>query len=131
MSTHDHVARDALRYNLVFRRAKLRLSQSTLAERAVISRTLVSDIEQGHANITLDVLERLAAALESTASKLIAPIRRGSSDADIARRRGDGPDAFVDGRDFLAALDEVNGSPAGAKPAKTYSKRGRKPAVPA
>ena len=131
MTAKTRRPRDALKFNLVFRRAQLRLSQSALADHAKVSRPLVSDIEQGRANVTLDVIERLATALETTASKLIAPIRRGSSDADVARRRKDGPEAFVDGRDFLAALDEVNGSSTATKPAKTYSKRGRKPAVPA
>ncbi len=110
MTATVRVARDALRFNLVFRRAKLRLSQAALAEKAAISRPLVSDIEHGRANITLDILERLADALETTAPKLLTSSRRENSDANIAARRLDPPDAFVDGRDFLAALAENNES---------------------
>jgi transcriptional regulator with XRE-family HTH domain len=119
----DRVARDALRLNLVFRRAKLRLSQTALAERAGISRPVVSDIEQGRANVTLDVLERIAIALETTAAQLLTPVQRGASDEDIERRLKDGPEEFVDAWDLLAAIDEVDG-PAG-KPTR-YSNRGRK-----
>lgn len=125
MIDSNSVARNALRYNLVFRRAKLRLSQSALSERAAVSRPLVSDIEHGRANVTLDVIERLAVALETSVPDLLTPVRAGASDDDLERRSGEGLEAYVGARDFLAALD---GEPAAEEPVR-YSKRGRKPAV--
>ena len=116
-------ARDLLRLNLVFRRAQLRLSQAALAERAGVSRPVISEIENGRANVSLDVLERIAAALEATVATLFTPAQPGASDADIERRAADDPEAFVDAYAFLAALDE--GAPAEAR----YSNRGRKSTV--
>jgi len=128
-SSDRAAARDALRSNVLFGRARLRLSQANLAERAGISRPVVSEIEQGKGNVTLDVLERIAAALETTAARLLTPVQRGASDEHIARRRKDGPEAFVDARDFIATIDESDD--AAGKPAARYSKRGRKAAVSA
>lgn len=119
-------ARDTLRYNLVFWRAKRQLSQALVAERAEVSRPLISEIEQGRANVTLDVLERVAGALDVSVSQLLEPVRAATTDADIERRAGDGDDAFVDSEDFLATIDD---RAPGASDAARYSKRGRKPAV--
>ncbi len=122
----SHAARDALGFNLVFHRAKLRLSQTALAKRAGISRPLVSEIEHGRANVTIEVIERLAVALGVNVPDLFTLAQSGASDADIARRSADGPEAFVDAAQFLAAID--------TKPAnriERFSKRGRKVTVPA
>ena len=52
-------------------RLKLGLSQDSLAEKASISRNYVSIIERGEAqNVSLGVLQKLAAALGSTPSQL-------------------------------------------------------------
>ena len=129
MVTSGRVARDALRIHVLFLRAKLRLPQTTLAKRAGISRALLSSIEQGTANVTLDVLSRLADALDTSAARLLEPVNAGASDADVARRLNDGPEAFVDADDFLTALDD---STAAAGEPKRYSRAGRrKAAVPA
>ena len=128
MSASSRVARDVLRFHVLFLRAKLRVSQANLAKRAGISRALLSSIEQGTANVTLDVLARLASALESSAAKLLEPVDRGASDADVVRRLKDGPEAFVDADAFLASLDE---STAAGEPER-YSRAGRRrKAVPA
>jgi transcriptional regulator with XRE-family HTH domain len=117
------LARDALRLNVVFLRAQKRLSQIALAKRAGISRTIISAVENGEGNITLDVLEKIASAFETGVADLLTEqVKPGASDDDIARRAQDGPEAYVDADDFLAALDERAGR---------YSKRGRrKAAVP-
>lgn len=125
-TTQEGVARDALRFNVLFRRSQLRLSQTALAERAGVSRPVVSDLECGRANATLDVLGRIATALGTSVGYLVTPVQPGDSDADLERRAADGEDAYVDAGDFLTALDEQTaGQP------QRYSNRGRKAAVPA
>ena len=120
----NSLVRDALRSNILFLRAQKRFSQIALAERAGVSRTIVSAVENGEGNVTLDVLERIAGALETSVADLFTEhVQAGVSEGDIARRAEDGSEAFVDADAFLAALDER---------AKRYSKRGRrKAAVPA
>jgi transcriptional regulator with XRE-family HTH domain len=54
-------------------RERLRMPQDELAHRADIHVTYLSGVENGHRNITLDVLERLAGAL-------------GLSEADLVQR---------------------------------------------
>jgi transcriptional regulator with XRE-family HTH domain len=122
--THFHsLAREALRSNVLFRRAQKRLSQATLAERAGISRTILSAVENGEGNVTLESIEKIAGTLETSVADLFAqPVSLGASDADLARRADDGPEAYVDADDFLAALDDRAGR---------YSKRGRRKAVSA
>lgn len=129
MNTPTSLARDALRLHVLFLRARHRMSQSTLAARAGVSRAVVSRIEQGDTNVTLAVLDRIAAALATESWRLVAPIDTGSSDADVERRLADGPEVFVDAADLLAAIDES----ASADKAARYSKRGRpkRTAVPA
>ena len=52
-------------------RGEMELSQEAFADNAGIHRTYVSDIERGVRNPTVTVLERLAKALDVTASDLI------------------------------------------------------------
>ena len=130
MPDHSYVARDALRFNLLFQRAKWGLSQKALAQQVSISRPLVSDLEHGRANVTLDILERLAAVLEVSVPDLLTPVHAGTSEADLERRSKDGPDAFVDARDFLVAVDDDLAAKTTGSAAR-FSRRGRKAAVPA
>ena len=51
-------------------RLKLNLSQETLAEKADIHRTYVSDIELGKVDISITVAYRLAAAINLSFSRL-------------------------------------------------------------
>ncbi len=54
------------------KRKDLELSQEVLAERAGISRNYLSIIERGDANnISMDVLNRIAAALETTSTEIL------------------------------------------------------------
>lgn len=64
-----------LRQKLTHLRADLGLSQIELAQRAGVSRPIVSALEQGRGNPSLAVLERLAEALDCTLIELIAPAR--------------------------------------------------------
>jgi transcriptional regulator with XRE-family HTH domain len=47
-------------------RSNLGISQETLAERADLHRTYISDVERGSRNISLLNIERLARALETS-----------------------------------------------------------------
>jgi transcriptional regulator with XRE-family HTH domain len=115
--------RDALRVNVLFYRAKLALSQAALAERAGISRALLSSIERGTANTGIDIVEKIGKVFGKDAAFLIAPINTGGTDDDIVRRLKDGPEDFVDAEALFAVLEEAD------EPVR-YSKRGRKP-IPA
>ncbi|MGY3133420.1 transcriptional regulator with XRE-family HTH domain [Bradyrhizobium sp. USDA 4501] len=52
-------------------RLSLRMTQAELAERAESRRALISDIERGEANPTLDSVLRIAMALSVEASELL------------------------------------------------------------
>lgn len=66
-------ARDAVAINLRRHRLRRGLSLRELAEASGSSKGLLSQIERGVANPTLDVLGRLATALDLTVSDLIRP----------------------------------------------------------
>ncbi len=55
-------------------RARLGISQEELGFRAGVHRTYISQIERGIKSPTLSVILKLAAALGSSASKLIAAV---------------------------------------------------------
>jgi transcriptional regulator with XRE-family HTH domain len=57
------------------------LSQEELADRVGLHRTYVSLVERARRNLTVDALDRLAAGLSMSASKLV-------SEAERARARG-------------------------------------------
>lgn len=54
------------------RREQLEISQEELADRAAMDRTYVSGIERGVRNPTLKIVARLAKALKTRPSKLMA-----------------------------------------------------------
>jgi transcriptional regulator with XRE-family HTH domain len=54
------------------RRQEVAISQEELAKRAGISRTYLSDIERGLRNISVTTLTKLAQAMNTTASALLA-----------------------------------------------------------
>lgn len=60
--------------NLRIHRARLHLSQIQLAEKAEISQSYVTKIEAGSGNLTLEILDRIAAALGISARALLTPI---------------------------------------------------------
>ena len=115
---------ESLRANLIAGRARARLSQDALAERAGISRPTVSRIERGAADdVGLDVIQRIADALDlSVADLFISPSSADVDDAELARRAAAADDEFVDAEAVLDAVDEAAG-----RPRERYSRAGRPP----
>jgi transcriptional regulator with XRE-family HTH domain len=111
-----------LRAHLISERARKRLSQAELAKRAKLARYTIVRIESGEdTNPRLDVLVRIAAALEVPVHTLLEPIPppRELSDEELEHRWRTTPRSeYVNADDFLAAWDEA------ARGAR-YSKRGR------
>lgn len=68
-STKDTLARNVLRL-----RRKREYSQADLALRARVTQALVSALELGRANPTVETLERMARALGVSVADLFAPI---------------------------------------------------------
>lgn len=64
--------RRILAANVVKRRKALGFSQEELAHRAGIDRTWASVIENAKSAVTIDVLEKVAGALEVSASELLS-----------------------------------------------------------
>jgi len=120
-------ALETLRANIIVGRARARLSQQDLAERAGISRPTISRIERGVvSDVGIDVVQRIADALETTVADLVTPALSGNVDDDEIVRRAAAPDsAFVDARALLDAIDEAAGRPI----AERYSRAGRPPLV--
>lgn len=54
------------------RRRELDLSQEELAERAELHRTYLSDIERGEGNPSLEIIEKLASALDISVVELFS-----------------------------------------------------------
>jgi CheY-like chemotaxis protein/DNA-binding XRE family transcriptional regulator len=55
------------------RRNQLGISQETLAERADLHRTYISDVERGARNLSLESMSKLARALDTSVSALFPP----------------------------------------------------------
>lgn len=73
--------------NIKARREKLGLAQTALGERSGIHRTYINQLENGHKNVTVIVLSRLADALGTTPSALARGILSEEHDdgsADLA-----------------------------------------------
>lgn len=66
----ENVIQARIGANIKARREKLGLAQTTLGERSGIHRTYVNQLENGHKNLTVVVLARLAEALGTTPSAL-------------------------------------------------------------
>lgn len=73
MPDHKKITKVRLAFarNLRKARAAKGLSQEDLAELAGLHRTYVGSVERGERNVSIDNIERLAAALGSTASDLL------------------------------------------------------------
>lgn len=108
---------EALRRNVLVKRAQSHLSQAELAKRADVSRAIVSKIEQGNGNVTVASLEKIAAVLGCELAELFAPRHARAGDAELERRAGTPRSEFVDARRLLEAIDEANET--------RYSKAGR------
>src|SRR5579863_8979154 len=61
-------------------RQQLGISQETLAERAELHRTYVTDVERGARNLSLESISRLAQALDLSISCLFPPPRLGRAE---------------------------------------------------
>ena len=112
---------ETLRAHLISERARKRFSQADLADRAGISRYTVVRLESGtYANPGLELLGKLARALDVGVHKLLEPIGEPSmpSDEELFRRANAPQSEFADADALLAALDEANGR-------LRYSTRGR------
>ena len=120
-------ALEALRVNLIVGRAKARLSQGQLAERAGVSRPTISRLERATSDVGIEVVQRIADALGTTVADLFVPASAGAvADDELARRADAGDEEFIDADAVLAAVDEAEDRP--ALPIERYSKAGR-PAV--
>lgn len=65
--------RDILARNLRRRRLSQGLSQEELAHRASMDRTYISSLERGVYGASIDMVERLARALDAEAWELLKP----------------------------------------------------------
>lgn len=65
-------ARQTFGVNLRSHREELRLSQEDLAEKADLHRTYIGSVERGERNVSIDNMERLAAAVGCTIAELLA-----------------------------------------------------------
>lgn len=114
-------ALEALRVNVIIGRARARLSQEQLAERAGVSRPTVSRIERGAADVGIEVVQQIADALGVAVSELFVPAGDDRlDDSEIAARLDTGEDEFIDARAVLEAVDEAAG-----REIERYSRAGR------
>jgi transcriptional regulator with XRE-family HTH domain len=129
----QHVsALESLRINVIVERARARLSQGELAERAGVSRQTISRIERASTDVGLSVIERIATALGTTVTVLVEPyVPDDPDDAELERRISAPPEEFIDADAFMAASDEAYG--VGPR-VRRYSRAGRpslsRPATP-
>lgn len=65
-------ARERFAHNMRRRRHELELSQEKVAEVCGLHRTYVGSVERGERNVSIDNMERIAAALRSDVADLLA-----------------------------------------------------------
>lgn len=65
--------RQILAANLRRERERLKISQELLAEWAGLHRTYVGSVERAERNVSVDNIEKLAAAVGRTASEMLQP----------------------------------------------------------
>lgn len=114
-------AMEALRRNVVFKRAEHGISQSDLATRASVSRQTISKVESGHGTVTVEILEKIATVLGCGIGELFEPRCVRVDDAELERRANAPRTEFVDARALFNAIEEAN--------EVRYSRAGRPKAV--
>jgi transcriptional regulator with XRE-family HTH domain len=118
-------ALESLRVHVIVGRARAQLSQDDLAQHAGVSRPTISRIERGVGDASIDVVQRIADALNVTVAELFTPLRTDKiSDDEIQRRIASSKDDYVDADALLNALEETGDASA----TQRYSRAGR-PAV--
>lgn len=119
-------ALEILRVNLIVERARARLSQTELAERANVARPTISRIERAIGDVGVHVVQRIATALGVTIASLFEPVdMEPVGDDEIARRAAAPRSEYGSVRDLLAALDESNAAGISPEPRRRHSKAGR------
>lgn len=96
------LARDAVAINLRRYRLRRGFSLRELAETGGSSKGLLSQIERGVANPTLDVLGRLAAALDVSVSDLIRPVLL---EPQVIRSEGDATGDDIEVRTLFSTFE--------------------------
>jgi transcriptional regulator with XRE-family HTH domain len=71
--TRTASAREVFGRNLRLRREALGLSQEALAQCANLHRTYIGSVERGERNVSIDNMQRLAAAVQATIAELLRP----------------------------------------------------------
>ena len=121
-TTTDTSLARALARNVIIFRARRKLAQIALAEKAGLSRTTVSNVERASVDTTLSVVKRLANALDTTPNELLdeeMPVAYADDD-ELERLASTARDDAVDAHSLFVATDE-----AGGHSAERYSRAGR------
>lgn len=118
-------ALEFLRVHVIVGRARARLSQDELAQRAGVSRPTISRIERGIGDASIEVVQRIADVLSVTVADLFAPLRTGATgDDEIERRLASSKDEYIDADELVKALAETGDD---APSDRRYSRAGRRP----
>lgn len=74
-NNQEQLPRAKIRFGMALRfaRENLRLSQEVLAEKAGLHRTYIGQVERGEKNISVDSMERLAAAVGEQLWDMLRP----------------------------------------------------------
>ena len=100
-------AMKALGGNVVLKRAENQISQSDLASKARVARQTISKIESGSGNVTVEILEKIAAVLRCGVDELFR-LESATVDGTELRRRAKARNEFVSARALLSAIDDAN-----------------------
>jgi transcriptional regulator with XRE-family HTH domain len=123
----------SLSANLTFERARKRFSQAELAKRAGVSRYTIVRLESSqYANPGLEMLDKIAGALDVSVHRLLRPIQpdhHAPSDEELLRRMQDPDSEFVDVDDLFAVIDEAERAARRLGTHCRYSNRGRRRVV--
>ena len=76
MKTQQKNLKQQVGHSIRVRRAVLEISQGELAEKVGISQGFLSLLEQGKRSLDLDLLERIASALQCPINQLLPPEER-------------------------------------------------------